>query len=152
MRTLRLGREFDAVLVHDAANYLLTVEDLRAAVATAREHCREGGVVVFIPDETEESFMENTVHGGSDDGQRGIRYLEWTHDPDPCDCTYVLDFTYLVRGLGGEVNTHYDRHTCGMHPRDTWRDALAAAGFTPSTAFTPWGKEAFIGLLSSNRK
>ncbi len=45
MRTLRLGREFDAVLVHDAANYLLTVEDLRAAVATAREQyeqeCRE---------------------------------------------------------------------------------------------------------------
>lgn len=147
MRSLRLGRDFDAVLVHDASNYLLTPEDLHAAIATARVHCRDGGVVVFIPDETEESFMETTVHGGTDGNGRGIRYLEWTHDPDPLDGTYVLDFTYLLRGPGSAVTTHYDRHICGLHPREAWLDALAAAGFTPGNAFTPWGKEAFIGTL-----
>src|SRR5262249_18737121 len=34
MRTLRLGRQFDAVFVHDAVDYMTTVDDLRAAMET----------------------------------------------------------------------------------------------------------------------
>src|SRR6059058_4645207 len=34
MRTVRLGRVFDAVFVHDAVVYLTTEEDLRQAMAT----------------------------------------------------------------------------------------------------------------------
>ena len=47
MRTVRLGRTFDAVFVHDAIDYMLTEDDLRAAMVTAFEHCRPGGVVVL---------------------------------------------------------------------------------------------------------
>ena len=32
MRTVRLGRTFDAVFVHDAVAYMLTEDDLRAAM------------------------------------------------------------------------------------------------------------------------
>src|SRR3954451_6322323 len=39
MRTLRLGRAFDAVFLHDAVCYMVTEADLRAALATAFEHC-----------------------------------------------------------------------------------------------------------------
>ena len=42
MRTLRLGRTFDAVMIHDAISYLLTKEDLRAAFETAFVHLRPG--------------------------------------------------------------------------------------------------------------
>lgn len=38
MRTLRLGRMFDVVLVHDAIMYMLTEEELSAAVETAFVH------------------------------------------------------------------------------------------------------------------
>src|SRR5512145_2794987 len=38
MRTLRLGRTFDAVLAHDAVGYLTTEDDLRRAIETARAH------------------------------------------------------------------------------------------------------------------
>ena len=38
MRTVRLGRTFDAVLIHDAVSYMLTEDDLRATFATARAH------------------------------------------------------------------------------------------------------------------
>ena len=40
MRTLRLQRQFDAVLVHDAVAYMTTRADLAAAVATAFAHTR----------------------------------------------------------------------------------------------------------------
>ena len=39
MRTVRLGREFDAVFVHDAVCYLTTEDDLRRAIETAFVHC-----------------------------------------------------------------------------------------------------------------
>lgn len=50
MRALRLGRTFDAVLIHDAIMYMTGEEDLRAALVMAHEHCKPGGVVVIAPD------------------------------------------------------------------------------------------------------
>ena len=50
MRTLRLGRTFDAVFVHDAVCYMTTESDLRSAMETAWVHCRSGGAVLFAPD------------------------------------------------------------------------------------------------------
>jgi SAM-dependent methyltransferase len=89
MRTLRLGRTFDAVLAHDAICYMTTEPDLRAAFATAFEHLRPGGVAVFAPDHVADTFEPATDHGGNDDPDgRGMRYLEWTTDPDPTDATY----------------------------------------------------------------
>ena len=43
MRTVRLGRAFDAVLAHDAVDYLTTEADLAALVATAYAHCLPAG-------------------------------------------------------------------------------------------------------------
>jgi SAM-dependent methyltransferase len=42
MRSVRLGREFDAVFVHDAIDYMTTEADLRLAIETAFTHCRPG--------------------------------------------------------------------------------------------------------------
>jgi SAM-dependent methyltransferase len=79
MRTARLGRSFDAIFVHDAVDYMTTRDDLRRAIETAFVHCRPGGIAVFVPDHTRESFEETTDHGGNDgDDGRGVRYVEWT--------------------------------------------------------------------------
>jgi SAM-dependent methyltransferase len=82
MRTVRLGRTFDAVFVHDAVDYMTSEPDLRQAIATAYAHCRPGGVAVFVPDHTAETFGAASDHGGTDDVDgRGVRYLEWAWDP-----------------------------------------------------------------------
>ena len=49
MRTLRLAERFDAVFIYDAVDYLISEAELSEAFATARAHCRPGGVVVVIP-------------------------------------------------------------------------------------------------------
>ena len=46
MRDIRLERVFDAVLVHDAVSYLLTVQDLEETFGTAAAHLRPGGVLM----------------------------------------------------------------------------------------------------------
>ncbi|MDQ3982493.1 MAG: class I SAM-dependent methyltransferase, partial [Actinomycetota bacterium] len=42
MRTIRLGRTFDAVFVHDAIAYMTNEDDLAAALRTVAEHCKRG--------------------------------------------------------------------------------------------------------------
>lgn len=129
MRTLRLGRTFDAVLLHDAVCYMTTEEDLGRAIGTAFAHCRPGGAALLVPDFVRENFRPGTDHGGHDDGPRGLRYLEWTHDPDPSDMTYVADYAFLLREPGGEVRVEHDRHVEGLFPRATWLRLLEDAGF-----------------------
>src|SRR5512145_3067765 len=98
MRTIRLGREFDAVFVHDAVCYMTTEADLRLAIETAFLHCRPGGAALFAPDYVAENFKPGTDHGGHDSADgRAVRYLEWTWDPDPQDTTYLVDYAFLLR-------------------------------------------------------
>ena len=80
MRTLRLGRTFDAVIAHDAITYMAGEADLRAALETAYLHLRMGGAAVFMPDWVRDTYQPRTEHGGTDEGSRGLRYLEWDRD------------------------------------------------------------------------
>ncbi len=129
MRTMRLGRTFDVVFIHDAISYLTTEDDLRAALETAALHVRAGGVVILTPDATAEIFKASTDHGGHDgeDG-RSLRYLEWTHAPDPGGTTYVTDYAIVARGSGDELRIVHDRHTLGLFPRATWERLIADVG------------------------
>src|SRR5829696_1517868 len=130
MRTVRLGRVFDAVFVHDAINYMTTTEDLAQALATAFVHCRPGGVALFAPDHLRETFRTGTDWGGHDgDRGRGARFLEWTWDPDPLDSTCTVDYAYLLREADGSVRVEHDRHVEGLFPRATWVRLLEETGF-----------------------
>ena len=60
MRTLRLDRLFDIVLIHDAIMYRTTEADVVAAVRTAAIHCRDGGTVIVAPDSVRESYEPET--------------------------------------------------------------------------------------------
>ena len=129
MRTLRLGRRFDAVLAHDALLYMTTEEDLDAAIRTAAEHLRPGGVAVFVPDTTRDAFEALTSHGGHDgDDGRNLRYLEWWSDPDPEDSTYDVDFVVALREPGRPLRIVHDHHVCGVFPEATWRRLIEGAG------------------------
>jgi SAM-dependent methyltransferase len=132
MRTVRLGREFDAVFVHDAVCYMRTEDDLRQAMETVYVHCRPGGAALFAPDHVRENFTSSTDHGGHDgaDG-RGMRYMMWTWDPDPADGAYTVDFAYLLREADGSVRVEHDRHVEGLFSRADWLRLLAEAGFEP---------------------
>jgi SAM-dependent methyltransferase len=129
MRTLRLGREFDAVLVHDAVMYMTTEADLRAAIETAFVHLAPGGVALFVPDVVRESFSPGTSHGGHDGEGRSLRYLEWTRDLDPSDSAYEVDFALLLSEDGGATRFEHDRHVFGLFAEREWLAWLIQAGF-----------------------
>jgi SAM-dependent methyltransferase len=130
MRTVRLDRTFDAVFVHDAVDYMTSEDDLRQAIATAFAHCRPGGVAVFVPDSTRETFEVYCDHGGTDGGDgRSVRYLEWAWDPDPDDSSTLTEYVFLLRGLNGRVEVAHETHRHGLFGREDWLRLLREAGF-----------------------
>jgi SAM-dependent methyltransferase len=136
MRTIRLGRLFDAVLVHDAVDYVTEADDLRQLIATAFAHCRPGGMAVFVPDYTAETFQAGTGGGGSTgaDGRQGS-FRERTWDPDPADDWIRVEYEFTLRAAGGAVEVVREAHRLGAFHRDLWLRLLAEGGFEPEARF-----------------
>ena len=131
IRTLRLGRTFDAVYVHDAICHMTTERELRAVMQTAYEHCRPGGAALFVPDFVRETFVAGTDQGGTDSAGRRLRFLQWVFDPDPGDTTYQVDFAILLRNKTGNARVAHDRHILGLFPRARWLRMLRDEGLKP---------------------
>ena len=145
IRTLRLHRTFDAVFVHDAICHMTTERDLRAVMQTAYEHCRPGGVALFVPDFVRETFVAGTDQGGSDSPRRRLRFLQWVFDPDPADSTYLVDFAILVRNQKGDARLVHDRHVLGLFPRARWLRLMHDVGLKATVINDDEVREMFLG-------
>jgi SAM-dependent methyltransferase len=130
MRTIRLGRQFDAVLVHDAVDYVTNQGDLSSVIATAFAHCRPGGLAIFAPDHTAETFRAGRGGGGGSDGTgRQASFRERTSDPVPDDDWILAEYEFTLRDASGSVRVVPEAHQLGSFRRDTWLRLLRAAGF-----------------------
>jgi hypothetical protein len=151
MRDIRLGRTFDAVFIHDAIMYMHSEADLFRAIETAYVHCKPGGAALFVPDATRETFKGATRHGGHTRGDRGLRYLEWSWDPDSSDTTFVHYMVYLLRDGVGEVRCVPDRHLMGLFNHEDWLRIITRAGFQAKSLpfehseFEPGSSHVFLG-------
>lgn len=148
MRSIRLGRRFDAVFVHDAIMYMATEADLAAAITTAAAHVEPGGVVLFVPDETTENYEPRTDHGGHDGDGRSLRYLEW-HAPAVGNTAETL-MIYAMRE-GSSLRIEHEVWTYGLFPRPKWLELIEASGLQAHTLPYPHSdfdepRELFAGL------
>ena len=133
MRTFRLDRTFDAVLMDDAISYMTCLADFVAAFRTASAHLDAGGVLVVTPDVTVETFRQNrtvaapaTRKGRPD--ELDVVFVENVYDPDPADEQYETTVLYLIRDHG-RLRIETDHWTMGLFSLDTWRRVLRETGF-----------------------
>ncbi len=132
LRTLDLGRRFDAVLIHDVLMYLSAPEDIAAAIHTAKTHLNPGGVLLLVPDAVLETVQPGIAQGGGDapDG-RSARFLEWHHPPDEHGA-FRVDFSFLLKEADGSVRQVHDVHQLQAHPAALYETLLSQAGFEPA--------------------
>lgn len=152
MRSLRLGRTFDAVMVADSITYMLSEADLLAAFHTAYEHLKPGGVFCTYAEELPENFVQNgtysSTHRGQDENGLDVEVVlvENYYDPDPRDTTFEMTFIYLIRQAEA-LRIEIDSHQVGIFPQAAWERLLRQAGFEVHQA---WFDEAkaplFIGV------
>lgn len=131
MFSLRLGKLYDAVFIHDAIMYATTMDELRQALETAYVHTKLGGLVVVVPDCIRETFQEVTHYEGHDDGDKAVRYIQWISDPDPADTQFDYDFVIAIKEAG-DLRSVVDRQVCGLFSRQQWLEALEQTGFSAS--------------------
>ncbi len=144
MRSVRLGRTFDGVLISDAVAYMRTERDLLRAFETAYRHLRPGGAFVTYAEHEAGRFDQNyTEIARGKQGDTEVVFIENRHDPDPKDTTFEATFVFLIRRRG-RLRVETDRHVLGLFPASTWRRTLRAAGFQvrhaatdPSTPASP---------------
>jgi SAM-dependent methyltransferase len=132
MRTFRLGRTFDAVLMDDAISYMTCLADFVTAFRNASAHLAPGGVLVATPDVTTETFRQNrTVATPATRADTGagldVVFVENVYDPDPADEQYETTVLYLIRE-DGNLRIETDHWTMGIFSLDTWRRVLRDAG------------------------
>ena len=132
MRTVRLEKTFDAVVIADSISYMLSEADLRSAFQAAFVHLKPGGVFCTYAGVTRQSFRQNatrvSIHSG---GSVEITFIENRYDPNPEDSTYESTFVYLIRRehSQGQLEIETDRHLGGLFDLETWSRCLAETGF-----------------------
>jgi SAM-dependent methyltransferase len=152
MRTLRLDEQFDAVLIHDAIDYMTTARDVRAALATAAVHLRPGGVLFVAPTYTKDNFVDGEAEHDAD-ASADVTYLSYVHDPRPRDSEYELVLVYLIRDAQTRaVEATVDRHRCGLFRERQWLTFLDAAGFSAAAVEDDKAWTLFAGTKRGARR
>jgi SAM-dependent methyltransferase len=150
MRQFDLDQKFDAVLIHDAIDYLLTPDDIVRTCRSAAGHLDLGGLLLIAPTYTRETFSDNEV---ADDGTTtdaaDLTYFTYVHDPDPTDDVFEMILLYLIRDRATrQVEVVEDRHTCGLFATHQWLSLIEQAGFEArldeSDSETAWTM--FVGV------
>jgi ubiquinone/menaquinone biosynthesis C-methylase UbiE len=124
MRTVRLGRQFDAVAIPDSIDYMATKADLCRALDTAVAHLRPGGVLLVVG-KTREIFRDNNFAYTGEQGDVHVTVLENNHVNPYRPGTYEATLAYLIRRRG-ELTVHTECHVLGLFPQETWQQAFAS--------------------------
>ena len=125
MRTLRLNRQFDAVVIPDSIDYMASLADLQQAIQTSLVHLKAGGVLLVVV-KTEETFQNNNfAYTGEKNGVHVTLFENNYINPLFCD-TYEANLIYLIRQQG-ELTIHTDRQLLCLFSQATWEKLFADA-------------------------
>jgi hypothetical protein len=107
--------------------------------------------MVVAPDAIRETFRPVTDHGGCDGESRGMRYLEWSWDPDPADHTYTVDYAFLLREADGSIRVEHDRHVEGLFSRAEWLTVFRDVGFDARCITVDLGEDISSDVFTARR-
>jgi ubiquinone/menaquinone biosynthesis C-methylase UbiE len=128
MRTVRLGREFDAVAIPDSIDYMASLPELRMAIGTAVAHLKPGGVLLVVG-KTREIFSDNNFAYTGEQDDLHVTLLENNYINFYRPDTYEATLVYLIRRRG-DLAIHTECHVLGLFSQETWEEVFAEAGLT----------------------
>jgi len=128
MRTLRMNRQFDAVVIPDSIDYMASLQDLQQAIQTAVMHLKTGGVLLVVA-KTEEIFQNNNfAYSGLKDGIH-VTLFENNYINPLHPNTYEATLVYLIRERG-ELTIQTEQQVLGLFSEEIWNEVFKNAGIT----------------------
>ena len=116
MKTIRLKKKFDVVVIPDSIMYMTTLEDLQKAIMNAARHLKPEGVLLVVA-HMKEDFKENNFAYSGEKENIHIAVFENNHIIS--DSTYEAAIVYLIR-QDGALSIHHEVHTLGLFSYDQW--------------------------------
>lgn len=116
MRNVKLNEKFDVVIIPDSIMYMITLEDLSAALKNAIAHMKPDGILLVVTHTKDEFQNNNFVYTGEDKNVH-ITLLENNHITS--DSTYESSMIYLIR-QDGELRIEHEVHTLGLFSYHQW--------------------------------
>lgn len=136
MTTLALGTRYDAVVcLFNAIAYLPTGDHLAAAFRRMAAHLRPGGVLVFEPWHTPDTWLPERSDR-VEELRRGDLEVRRAVCCSTVDTTSVFRFEFVVRGSGDEQR-FAETHELTLFTTAQLHEAAAAAGLTLSHLDSP---------------
>jgi len=129
MRQVELGRAVDIVLIHDAVDYMLTVEDVQQTLANAAKHLKPGGLIIIAPTYTTESFENNqSISDQHEDRQFHVAFTSKVSLAKDAPNQFVMQMAFKITE-NGQTTRLTDEHRCGLFSERNWLDWITEAGF-----------------------
>ncbi len=127
MRTIRLNRQFDCVVIPDSIDYMVSLDDLKQAVKTSAIHLKPGGVLLIVCN-TEETFQNNNFAYTGQKEDTHVTLLENNFINPYVPNTYEITMVYLIRQKG-KLTKYIEESVAGLFSQATWDDVLSNSGF-----------------------
>lgn len=129
MRDFDMGRRYDAVTcLFSAIGHLLTLEDLRLAVATMARHLNPGGVLLVEPWIHPDQFRPGNLSFEHVDQNDLVVHRVSRTERDGNVC--LLNFDYYVQRDGVIEEPFREVHKVAMYTIEEYLEAFEAAGLT----------------------
>lgn len=128
MRTVRLERQFDCVVIPDSIDYMASLDDLKQAIRTSAIHLKSGGVLLIVC-KTKEIFQNNNFAYTGERDDTHVTLLENNYINPYSPDTYKITMIYLIRQKG-ILTTYIEESVAGLFSQAQWDDLFRNAGFT----------------------
>lgn len=139
MTSFRTDQTFDAVLIHDASDYLIEPDMVRQTLATAYAHLKPAGVLAIMPSYTAATLVPgDSASDQATDPVRGVQvhHEETIERPDDLpDHQYLLHMDIAVTQADGNTGRSQQTHVCAAYDIGDWLAMLDETGFD-SSAFS----------------
>ena len=155
MRSMKLGRKFDAVVAFDSINHINTRKDLLAVFSSVNLHLNPGGVFLAFIENVPETLKQNSTDWFSGEyNGRHVTVIENEFDRDTKDDVFEIRFVYIIHGKK-KTDIYSECHVNGLFRLNTWKSLLSKSGFIPelmpvkSKSF-PSDKKYYIAVCTKN--
>lgn len=126
MRTIKLNRQFDVIVIPDSIDYMVSEEDLLQVITNSVSHLKIGGLLLLVA-KTKETFQNNNfAYSGEKEGVN-VTLLENNYINTIKPNTYEATFMYLIRKQG-QLSIHTENQILGLFPQATWENIFLKAG------------------------
>ena len=133
MRFVELDMRFDVIFVGDSIGYAVSESDLRLAIENCKKHLKDHGVLVLVPDWTEETYNGSNVWSRTaQTGSSVVSLTEYQYRNGSSPMELRSVFVFLITSDQGTI-IEVDYHSFGLHSNAVWKSVIESVGFVLET-------------------